>query len=270
MPNITLSDVQKCLPSNCQVEAFLSSGGQGAVFKGTFDGAPAAIKLINPAGTEKKRIDRETQFLQSLSHPNIVKVLGHREVNLAGQQVQLLVYEFLNGGDILPRIGAIPLPENAEIVRLGLDISSAIEKIWSAKERVVHRDIKPANIMVGNQGQYVLVDFGFARHIDLSDMTVMGSPGTRGFSSPEQAAGRKNLTYKSDLFSLGITLFLFATGKHPFGFNQPSAESAVSENIATLRPDLEPRLSQLILRMLKPSPAERPAHVVLEFELLEE
>jgi len=261
---VTVQEIQATLPTGIVIHSYIKHGGQGSVFSGEYHGQQSAIKLVNPASTETKRIQREAEFLKKTNHPNIVKLFDHCEITLRTQPVQLLAYEFLDKGDLSSHIAPGTLPSSASVIKIATCIGSAINTLWLSPERVVHRDIKPENIMLNSAGEYLLVDFGFAKHIDLSDMTIAGSPGTRGYSSPEQAAGRKNLTLKSDIFSLGVTLFVYATGLHPYNGAQPLANSAIEQNIFALRPDFDPKLSQLIISMLNPSPSDRPTDLLTQ------
>ena len=98
-------------------------------------------------------------------------------------------------------------------------MAKAIDSIW--KLRIVHRDIKPSNIMRKTSGRYCLIDLGVARHIDRTPLTNLGSTwGTVGYLSPEQCRFQRQLTCKSDIFSLAVVLTESALGKHPTNRNQ--------------------------------------------------
>lgn len=265
---VTLPEIQAALPKHVTISSLLDSGGQGSVFMGTCNNNLSAIKIVNPITTEKKRIEREIKFLKATTHPNIVKLFDYQQITIRNTEFQLIAYEYIDQGDLSKALGRTPLPTASEIIKLATSIGNAINVLWGTQERLVHRDIKPKNIMVSSTGNYVLVDFGFARHIDLSDITIGGAPGTPGYASPEQALGRKHLTFKSDVFSLGVTLFVFASGKHPYSGHQPFPTTPVSEEIFKVRADLDPKLLNAILAMLKPSPVDRPADVAGLFAAL--
>ena len=267
--SITIDEINTSLPDNFYIQDHIAEGGQGAVFKGTYGDSVSAIKIIDPLITEDKRVKREIDFLKTVDHSSIIKVMGADQVVLRGTTYQVIAYDYLSEGNLEEYMSSLSSPTSLrDILKLGFDISSAVETMWSAKERVVHRDIKPLNIMKGNENGWVLVDFAFARHIDLSNLTAMGSPGTNGFKSPEQAMGRKNLTFKSDVFSLGVTLFLFCTGEHPYKGTQPIPATSITLDINSLRPDLPIELRKLILRMLENTPSLRPSKLADEFTLL--
>jgi len=266
---ITVEEISKALPAEYTVSKLLDSGGQGAVFEGTCGGVRAAIKLITPHSTEPKRIDREVQFLRATQHESMVRVIGYTNCVLRGITIPVVAYEFIDGGNLSKWLDQQPPKGEELLVSLGRQISSAIDVIWNAKERVVHRDIKPHNIMERTESQFVLVDFGFAKHVDLSNMTAMGvNPGTPGFMSPEQAGGRINLTSKSDIFSLGVTMFMFATQKHPYKGIQPRGPVKIAEDIHQLRTDLSPEFRSILLSMLSISPSDRPNDLTARFDAL--
>lgn len=267
---ITLDKIAAALPKEYKINRQIAKGGQGAVFEGEYNSLPVAIKIVDPFTTEDKRIDREILFLKENQHPNIVKIVNSSQIHLHDIPCKIVAYEFINNGDLAGLISQPLLPLPREIIKLGLQIGSAIECMWSARERIVHRDIKPLNIMLDKNFDYILVDFGFAKHLDLSNMTVaQGNPGTHGYKSPEQAAGVKNLTLKSDVFSLGITIFAFATGLHPFKGYQPLHNSILQENLSQLRPDLPRELVILVEAMLNTSAHMRPKNISEQFRALE-
>lgn len=264
-----MSGLRDILSDSFEIDSPIESGGQGHVYRGTYKGHPAAIKLFNPSGDER-RIERELELLQELDIPSVVKILHHEQVELDGEPIHVVAYELHNGGDLRNGIDGLPAQDTGfDVIReLGLCISTAIEQIWN--RRVVHRDIKPANILRRSDGGFVLVDFGFARYVDRSDVTAIGaSPGTRGYMSPEQARGRKALTHKSDIFSLGVTLFEVSAGQHPFNTNQALIGTRDPTSLGILRPDLPKSLSNLVHKMLSVTPSSRPSRILSLFKDME-
>lgn len=255
-------------PDGYEVDRYLAQGGQGAVFRGRYRGQPAAIKLYS-CETDPRRLLRELSLLEAISHPSLVRILGSASVTIGGQPTTLVAYEFHEGGDLcrFAASGGDRLTIG-DVVRIGLQIGQAIETLWS--QRIVHRDIKPANIVMANASQFVLVDVGFARHLDLSDITVPGgSPGTQGYKSPEQAAGRRALTLKSDFYSLGITLYELLTQSHPFNRRQPTFGSPAPQLLETVRSDCPRDLALVIQRMMDPHAPRRPLAVSESFQRIE-
>jgi eukaryotic-like serine/threonine-protein kinase len=106
----------------------------------------------------------------------------------------------------------------------------------------------------------VLVDVGFARHLDRSDVTAIGfTVGTQGYMAPEHARGRRSLTVHADAFSLGVTLYQLAARKHPFRRNQARIMAGTQPvDLAQERRDLSPALCAAIHRMMSPVASTRP------------
>jgi serine/threonine protein kinase len=193
----------------------LGKGGMGVVYKAldpVLDRLVAiktmAAELANNA-TYKKRFYREARAAAALHHPNIVTIyeLGEQEGTL------FIVMEFLEG-KTLDRIIAsgtqIVLPRKLSIIRqVGLALQFAHGK------GIVHRDIKPANVMVLPDGMVKVVDFGIARFT--SDITTQTQSvvGTLHYMSPEQLGGEL-VDRRSDIFALGVTIYEFLCGRHPF------------------------------------------------------
>jgi serine/threonine-protein kinase len=251
-----LNAVQIAAAPRFTIARTLDEGGPGAVFEGTCDGAPAAVKLFHP-GTEKRRIERELALLTAITCPTLVRFLGHTTLSVLQHEIGLIAYEYLPTGD-LRTLQPEQTPASCEtILAVAADVSAAIHALWH--QRIVHRDVKPANILRHDDGRFVLADVGLARHLDLSDVTGVGyAPGTQGFMSPEQARGRRRLTIHSDTFALGVTLYWLASGVHPFAFNQQAInEGMVPTPLLSRRPDLPAPLVRAIDGMLAFQPDAR-------------
>ena len=267
---MTNSDIiellRDALPSQYQVEGYLRSGGQGAVFRASLNGQPIALKVFKPGhDPEFRRLERELELLERIDCVNLVKVVRTDEIVLAGVNTRVVAYEYLGGGDLRQLLEpGHPTVSTETLLQIGFQISNAIRTLWA--ERIVHRDVKPANIMQREQGAYVLVDLGLARHLDRSDITAPGAaPGTSGYKSPEQARGVRNLTINSDVFSLGVTLYEIAAHEHPFGRNQLRIGVSEPRPLREIRPDLPGAFSRLIHQMMAVVPAQRPANVYAHF-----
>jgi serine/threonine protein kinase len=239
------------------------SGGQGIVFRARRnsleDGTPTsddvAIKLHHDP-RQDDRITREINMMSRLRHACLANLLEHGTVDVGGDQVRYIVWEFIEGEPLSRVIARGPLsPKTVAVV--GRDIATAIQEVWA--QHVVHRDVKPANIMLrARQENAVLIDLGCARHLDHSTLTGAGwHVGTRGYMSPEQAQGEHQLTCFSDVFSLGLTLAEALTGRHPTNYRQDLIQTThiKPSTFATTAPV---GIVQLFDRMLSPRPAFRP------------
>lgn len=199
----------------------LGRGAMGTVFRArdpVID-RTVALKIVTPSalGTEgeksyRQRFFREAQAAGRLSHPGIVTVYDVSEDE--STKTPYIVMEYIAGRtleDILTGTQG-PLPVG-QALDLGKQIADALDYAHSLG--VVHRDIKPANIIVTSTGRAKITDFGVAR-LKQTQLTVAGALlGTPSYMSPEQVGG-KETDGRSDLFSLGVMLFLMLTGQYPF------------------------------------------------------
>jgi eukaryotic-like serine/threonine-protein kinase len=248
------------------LEHELGSGGMARVFLGRDEvlDRPVAVKLLNPVhgGTDiGDRFEREGRTAARLAHPNIVQVYDAGEGEFDGRETSYIVMEYVPGGDLkglIDRRGRLPGPE---LARLGEEICAGLAH---AHERgVIHRDIKPHNILLDENGHVKVTDFGIARALDTTQATRTGSfLGTALYSSPEQLQGQK-VTPKSDVYSLGATLYQAAAGEPPFVGQTPIAIASqhVSQDPAPLRSrsaDVSVGLEALILKCLAKNPDDRP------------
>ena len=192
-------------------------GGMGIVYKAMDHSLKrvVALKVLHPhiAGNASaaKRFRREAVLAANLSHPNIVPVHRIDDRPLP----RYFTMEFIDGKSLKDKIEAEGFLAPDEVIRIGLQICEALG--YAHEHNIIHRDIKPSNILLENHLERVRVtDFGIARDMtgELGDMTLTGveSLGTPAFMSPEQNLGR-DLDARTDIFSLGMTLYYCLTGK---------------------------------------------------------
>ncbi len=207
------------------------------------------------------RFRREAQVLASLAHPHIVKVIDYG----VHDQDPYLVTDFVPGGTLVDR-GGQPIPWTAT-ARLLEPIARALD--YAHRQGVVHRDLKPANILLSEDGQPVLADFGIAKLIGAAAalsptaLSQIGSGiGTPAYMSPEQARGQP-LDGRSDVYSLGVMTYELLTGQRPFSADD--AWALMEQQISARPPaprrwvrDLPAAVERLVLRMLAKDPDQRP------------
>jgi eukaryotic-like serine/threonine-protein kinase len=247
----------------------LGSGGMSRVFLGRDEvlDRPVAVKIVEPDPEDPEislRFQHEGRSAARLSHPNIVRVFDAGEDELDGRGVSYIVMEYVPGGDfedLIDRNGSIP---ETMLLRIGADVASGLTH---AHERgIIHRDIKPPNILLDERGSPKLTDFGIARALDETYL------GTLAYSSPEQLRGER-VTPKSDVYSVGATLYHAAVGDQPFSGN--SIEVANQHVLKVPAPPRErgarisERLETLILGCLAKKPSERPDAARLHDELIQ-
>jgi WD40 repeat protein/serine/threonine protein kinase/CubicO group peptidase (beta-lactamase class C family) len=248
-----------------RVQKILGYGGMGVVFEANDPQLQrqVALKAMLPtlavSETSRQRFLREARAAAAVTHDHIVGIYQVGE----DRGVPYLAMPLLEGESLYQRFlreGRLPL---AEVVRIGREVA---EGLGAAHARgLVHRDIKPANIWLeGSRGRVKILDFGLARPKgDNVQLTQQGAlVGTPAYMSPEQVAGQA-IDHRSDLFSLGVVLYLLATGEFPFKGNDPVATLV---EIATVQPR-PPRernpavpkaLSDLVMQLLAKDPAGRP------------
>lgn len=195
------------------------AGGQGCVFRcRNSAGEIVALKVFNTDFDHaSERFDREVVKLRAINSPNVVRLIDSGIKQIQGRMLPFSISEWISAGSLLDRLKTCPWT-NAEVKCLLLDCATGISAIWETG--TIHRDIKPSNIMQRGDGKWVLIDLGVARHLGHETITGGGGLGTMGYMSPEQAQGKRELTFRSDLFSLGIVAYFAATGLHPFNNDQ--------------------------------------------------
>ncbi|MBI3724363.1 tetratricopeptide repeat protein [bacterium] len=243
----------------------LGKGGMGTVYRAWDERLRrvVALKTLRPGdvGTRSERFEREAEVIARLRHPNIVAIHDAGEID--GQAY--IAMELVLGSSLAQRLVAtertpkIPLTKALEVVR---DAARAVEH--AHEQGVVHRDLKPQNIMIDRTGRAVVLDFGLAKLRDQgSSLTKTGTTlGTPAYMPPEQAGGSKTIDARSDVYSLGATLYHVLTGKTPF---EGDTEYNVLAAVVMREPDppglVNPRvagdLETICLRCLEKEPEKR-------------
>jgi serine/threonine protein kinase len=195
----------------------LVQGGQKAVYTATHptDGS-VVLKIIHPS-QDPERVRREILAVQRANCPRVPKILGTGTLSTHVGDV-IWVREQRIPGDSLRSVIQRGTLGKEDLLRLAVQILEALAD--AEKVQIVHRDVKPENIIKDNNGNFWLLDFGIARHLDLTSLTGSHSPfgvGTAGYAPPEQFRNRKrDIDARADLFALGVTFYESATGANPF------------------------------------------------------
>jgi len=233
-----------------------------------------ALKILHGKWADdeefRKRFLLEARAAGKLSHQNLIQVF---DVNKY-QGLYYFSMEYIDGvtvDDLIRHEG----PLNVEkIIDLIMQVCQALK--YLQVHDIVHRDIKPANIMVTKDGQVKLGDFGFIQSVFDAELMQEGTTiGTPDYISPEQARGERNLDVRSDIYSLGATLFHMLTGKTLFS---GSCSKVMRDHIETvppkiedLRKDLPKDLVRIVRKMMEKLPIDRyqsPDEIIKDLEML--
>lgn len=238
------------LKNRYRIETLLGQGGMGAVYRAhdTSLDIPVALKEnLDTSPEAQKQFEREAKILANLSHPNLPRVTDYFVVPGQGQY---LVMDYIEGEDlqtIVNRRG--PLAE-AQALTWILQVCDALAYLHNQPSPIIHRDIKPANIKIRPDGHAILVDFGIAKiyHPHLST-TIGAKAVTPGYSPPEQY-GAGTTDPRSDVYSIGATLYHLLTGQKPPESLQRMVSNAALTQPRQLNPQINPATEQTILKAI--------------------
>lgn len=249
-----------------RIERLLGRGGMGEAYEAEHpeQGRRVALKVLNQALADEKdraRFLREGQLAASVNHPNTVYIFGAEEI----EGTPVIVMELVAAGTLKDKVKAHgPLPP-ADAVDAILQIIAGLDAAHAAG--ILHRDIKPSNCFVDHDGTVKVGDFGLSISSmarDVTQLTTTGSfQGTPQFASPEQLKGEP-LDVRSDIYSVGATLYYLLTANAPFEADDLMALVArITTEAPTSARDLQPSvpkaLAAVVRRCLAKDPAARPA-----------
>jgi tetratricopeptide (TPR) repeat protein len=257
-PRLTAGTV---LAGRFRIVAAIGRGGMGEVYRADDLelGQTVALKFLTVFrgdATARDRLRAEVRVARQIAHPNVCRVydIGESDGRL------YLTMEYVSGEDLaalLQRVGYLGREKTLEI---GRKIAAGLAAAHA--RGIVHRDLKPHNIMIDDDGEVRIMDFGIA--VVAADLrgaeTVRGTP---QYMAPEQLVGR-DVSAQSDIYALGLVLYELCTGKRPVdGADREELlrlrQSAPPVKPSALVPDLDPRLERVILQCLSPDPRRRPA-----------
>ncbi|MCE9583988.1 MAG: serine/threonine protein kinase [Planctomycetes bacterium] len=245
------------------IETPLGRGGMAAVFRARDIALnrPVALKVLRSQavrdGATRERFLEEARAAAKLHHPNVIET--HRAGESAG--VLYMAMQYVNGRTLeklLKNDGRMPW---RRALAVGREVARALEAAHAAG--MAHRDIKPANIMVGPDGHVTVMDFGVAKPLAGEVMDSREFAGTPVYASPEQHS-TGTVDGRTDLWSLGVTIYQMLTGRIPFVAEEPAE---LRRLIATEEPiairDLEPSVpkpvADLVEKLMSKRPGDRPA-----------
>ncbi len=247
------------------IEGTLGQGGMGRVYRGRHQALdrPVAVKVLDPALLAKSpsaaaRFLREARLAAKIDHPNVVRVLDCGEEG--GHHY--LVMELVEGeslADRLAREGPLPWRDV-----LGWARQTAVALGVAAQREIIHRDIKPGNLLLAKDGTLKVADLGLAKTLEADVTAITAEPnqilGTPLYMSPEQCFRPREIDARSDIYSLGATVFELIEGQVPFS---GPAYSVLTQHREAERPGLarvaaSSPVQRLVAQMMAIDPAVRP------------
>lgn len=250
----------------------LGQGGMGKVYKARHQklNRIVAIKVLPDEAADLsralRRVEREMQVIGALDHPNIVRAMDAGEVD----GTHFLVMEFVDGQDLsrlLKDDGPLPVAEAVDCIR-----QAAVGLAYAHHQGVVHRDVKPANLLLDTDGIVKILDLGLARLESeivqhTTDMLLTRTDqvmGTFDYMSPEQAVQTRDVDHRTDIYSLGCTLYTLLTCKPLFSSNTPvekvmAHRSQPPPRLRSERSDVPETLEAVFQKMVAKKPADRYA-----------
>ena len=237
-----------------EVTEFMSSGGMAVLLKGKqlSLNRNVAIKVLPKRFTSNRvfvsRFESEAAALAGLNHPNVVSVIDRGKEG----DFYYIVMEYIEGEDLRRRLSRQGLLEQEETLGIMRQLLAALQ--YAHERNIAHRDVKPGNVMIAKDGLVKVTDFGLAQLTSdkMSEAhTITGQTmGTLKYMAPEQLFDSKHADARADLYSAGVVLYELLTGHMPVGaFRLPS----------DLVPDVDPRIDDVILKVLRTDPEERYA-----------
>jgi len=206
----------ECLDGRYRIERMLGQGGMGRVMLAThLDlGLPVAIKELSPQSSAlrasaTRQFLLEARMLVGLNHPALPRVYEVFE----GDDGCCMVMDYIEGctlEDFLTRRG--PASE-VDVLRWGLALCDVLTYLHEHDPPIIFRDLKPSNVMLSDDGRIKLIDFGIAKELDIGTLSLAHNSASDGFASPEQYASSTDA--RSDIYSLGATLYCLLTGRVP-------------------------------------------------------
>jgi tRNA A-37 threonylcarbamoyl transferase component Bud32 len=249
-----------------EVLDFLGRGGMAEVYKGRHPrlDRTVAIKILSPSLAEdvdfRQRFEREAQAVAALRHPNIVQMYDFGDV----EGVYYMVMEYIDGNDLgryMDEVGPMSLEQVRPILR---GVADALDHAHA--QGLIHRDVKPPNVLLREEGNPVLTDFGIAKILssDTAATKTGMMMGTLDYMAPEQIRVSKEVDGRADVYALGVMLYRMFTGELPFQGDHPSAVmlghlQEPAPDPRELVPDMPDNVADAILSALAKNPDDRPS-----------
>jgi serine/threonine protein kinase len=245
------------LNNRYRIETILGQGGMGSVYRATDLnlGVDVAVKENQYLSAEfSRQFQREASVLANLRHPNLPRVSDYFTIQGQGQY---LIMDYIEGEDLRQRIERSGSLFEKEVVLIGVEICDALDYLHGRPSPIVHRDIKPGNIKITPESKVYLVDFGLVKVMHGKQETSTGARAmTPGYSSPEQY-GTARTDPRSDIYSLGATLYAALTAEIPEDSLARLTGKTKLTPISKLNPRINRKIAAAIEKALELEPEKR-------------
>lgn len=254
------------LGSKYILESVIGKGATAQVYKvhHKYLQIEMAIKLLSPELVNKDQKAEDVFFeeasnLAKMNHPNLIRIWDAEKID----GFSCIAMEIINGITLDTIIKNKNVIEPARAIKIIIEVCKALEH--SLKHGLVHRDIKPSNIMVTDDNQVKIIDFGLSKKIGQPvKYQIIGGPmcGTLYYMAPEQLTDSDRVDHRADFYAIGCTLYHMIIGKIPFETNDLSELISMHMSMTPTSPDqvsaaIDPEFSKIIMRMLEKIPAKR-------------
>ncbi len=234
-----------------RIMEILGQGGMGSVYRAVDEnlGVDVAVKE-NLFTTEEyaRQFRLEAIILANLRQPNLTRVTDHFVIE---DQGQYLVMDYIEGEDLRQRMERTTTLPDDEVILIGAAMSKALHYLHSRKPPILHRDVKPGNVKISPNGEIFLVDFGLAKVIQGSQITTTGARAmTPGYSPPEQY-GTARTDPRTDIYSLGATLYAALTGVIPEDGLARAMENVELTPVRKRKPKVSRRLASAVEKAME-------------------
>jgi eukaryotic-like serine/threonine-protein kinase len=255
--HLMILENETLLHKRYQIRENLGQGGMGSVYHAIDEnlGVDVAVKE-NLFTTEEyaRQFRLEAVILANIRHPNLPRVSDHFVIAGEGQY---LVMDFIEGEDLRQRMERVGILPEDEVILVGSAICDALSYLHARKPPILHRDIKPGNVKISPDGHIFLVDFGLAKVYQGNQATTTGARAmTPGYSPPEQYGTARTDT-RTDIYSLGATLYAALTGVIPEDGLARAMDNAQLTPLRKRNPDVSRHLAAAIEKAMEVDPSDR-------------